>query len=47
MMSKSVVSLFVLDGSGFGTLGAAAGGYSVDFRDTLTNASVATATVNL
>src|SRR5512146_537179 len=44
--SGTVGSLFVIDGSGFGTLAAATGGYSVDFRDSATNAVVATAAVN-
>ncbi len=44
--SGTVGSLFVIDGSGFGALSAATGGYSVDFRDSATDAVVATAAVN-
>lgn len=44
--SGTVNSLFVLEGSGFGTITAATAGYSVDFKDATTGAVVASATVN-
>ena len=44
--SGAAGSLFVIDGAGFGTLGAAAGGYSVDFKDATSGSVVASATVN-
>lgn len=44
--SGSAGSLFVIDGTGFGTLGAPAGGYSVDFKDVTSGSIVAPATVN-
>ncbi len=44
--SGSVGSLFIIEGTGFGTLSAATAGYSVDFRDATTNAIVASATVD-
>jgi Galactose oxidase, central domain len=43
--SGTIGSLFVVDGTGFGQP-AGANGYSLDFRDSTTNAVVATATVN-
>jgi hypothetical protein len=45
--SGSVGSMFVIDGSGFGSLDAANAKYSVDFRDATTNAVVATASANI
>ena len=44
--SGSVGSMFIIDGSGFGSLNAANALYSVDFRDANTNAVVATASTN-
>ena len=44
--SGSVGSMFIIDGSGFGSLNAANAKYSVDFRDAKTNAVVATASTN-
>jgi len=44
--SGSVGSMFIIDGSGFGSLNAANANYSVDFRDAKTNAVVATASTN-
>ena len=44
--SGTVGSLFIIDGNNFGNLSAPAAGFSVDFRDTTTNAVVASASVN-
>jgi hypothetical protein len=44
--SGTAGSLFVVDGSGFGSLSAATGGYSVDFKDAASGAVVASAAVN-
>ncbi|HSB33018.1 MAG TPA: hypothetical protein VLG39_01030 [Nitrospirota bacterium] len=44
--SGTAGSLFVIDGTGLGTLGAAAGGYSVDFKDATSGSVVASASVN-
>lgn len=44
--SGTVGSVFIIDGTNFGTLSSAASGYSVDFRDATTNAVVARATVD-
>ncbi|MFZ2949738.1 MAG: kelch repeat-containing protein [Desulfuromonadaceae bacterium] len=44
--SGTVGSLFIIDGNNFGNLSAPAAGFSVDFRDTTTNAVVASAPVN-
>ncbi len=44
--SGTVGSLFVLDGSGFGTLGAPTAGYSVDFKDAVSGNVIASAPVN-
>src|SRR5512147_1971243 len=44
--SGATGSLIVIDGTGFGTLGAPAGGYSVDFKDATSGSVIASATVN-
>lgn len=44
--SGTVGSVFIVDGTNFGTLTSANAGYSVDFRDAATNAVAASATVN-
>jgi hypothetical protein len=45
--SASSGSIFVIDGTGFGTPTSSSSGYSVAFRDSTTNAVVANATVDL
>jgi hypothetical protein len=44
--SGTAGSLFVLDGTGFGTIAAATAGYTVDFKDAVSGAVVAAATIN-
>jgi hypothetical protein len=44
--SGTAGSLFIIDGNNFGNLSAPAAGFSVDFRDTTTNAVVASASVD-
>ena len=44
--SGTAGSLFVLDGTGFGTIIAATAGYTVDFKDAVSGAVVASATIN-
>lgn len=44
--SGTAGSLFVVDGTGFGTIGGATGGYSVDFKDAVSGTVVASAAVN-
>lgn len=44
--SGFVGSMFIIDGSGFGSLNAANASYSVNFRDAQTNAVVAAASIN-
>lgn len=44
--SGTVNSLFIIDGTGFGTLSGATAGYSVDFREATTDVIVASATVD-
>ncbi|HEX9006080.1 MAG TPA: hypothetical protein VF889_02210, partial [Bacteroidota bacterium] len=44
--SGTVGSVFIIDGTNFGSLSSPAAGYSVDFRDATTNAVVARATVD-
>lgn len=44
--SGTVGSLFIINGSGFGDLSAQTSGYSVDFRDSSTEAIVATALID-
>src|SRR5512135_277200 len=44
--SGTMGSLFVVDGSGFGTASSAGSGYSVEFRDVASNVVVSQATVD-
>ncbi len=44
--SGTAGSLFVVDGTGFGTIAGATGGYSVDFKDAVSGTVVASAAVN-
>ena len=45
--SGTIGSLFILEGTNFGTPSATSSGYSVNFRDSVTNAIVANAAVDL